>query len=67
MSKNTPTYDFSELLAVWQHGSAECFDCDHRWVAVWPAGADALECPECHGTNTDRISRPYPEPPIIHS
>lgn len=35
-------------------GAAECLDCDYSWVAVWPVGADALECPNCHGTETDR-------------
>jgi Zn finger protein HypA/HybF involved in hydrogenase expression len=36
------------------HGPAQCDDCGHKWVAVWPLGAEALECPKCHGTNTDR-------------
>jgi hypothetical protein len=36
------------------HGPAACDDCGHRWVAVWPLGAEALECPKCHSTNTDR-------------
>jgi Zn finger protein HypA/HybF involved in hydrogenase expression len=36
------------------HGEAVCDDCGHRWVAVWPLGSDALECPNCHSTNTDR-------------
>jgi Zn finger protein HypA/HybF involved in hydrogenase expression len=65
MSKNT--YDFDPLLQHWAHGSAECLDCQHTWVAVWPLGADALECPECHSTNTDRIQRKYPEPPLSQS
>ena len=36
------------------HGCACCLDCDKRWYAVWPLGADDLECPRCHGTNTER-------------
>jgi hypothetical protein len=36
------------------HGTATCNDCGNEWVAVWPLGADALECPNCHGSNTDR-------------
>lgn len=36
------------------YGPAICEDCGHRWMAVWPLGAEALECPKCHSTNTDR-------------
>jgi hypothetical protein len=35
-------------------GAASCDDCGHEWMAVWPLGAEALECPKCHGANTDR-------------
>lgn len=35
-------------------GKAECLDCKRAWVAVWPLGADNLECPNCHSTNTGR-------------
>lgn len=38
----------------WCAGGAECIDCGHRWTAAWPLGADALECPECGSTDTDR-------------
>lgn len=36
------------------YGPAVCGDCWYRWTAIWPLGADALECPKCHSTNTDR-------------
>ena len=36
------------------YGPAICEDCGHRWMAVWPLAADALECPKCHSKNTDR-------------
>jgi DnaJ-class molecular chaperone len=36
------------------HGFAQCDACGHRWAAVWPLGADALECPQCRSTDTDR-------------
>jgi Zn finger protein HypA/HybF involved in hydrogenase expression len=36
------------------YGPATCNDCGHHWTAVWPLGAEELECPKCHGTNTDR-------------
>lgn len=35
-------------------GPAECLACGREWVAVWPLGADALECPTCGSTDTDR-------------
>lgn len=35
-------------------GKAECIKCGRKWVAVWPLGADALECPSCGSTDTDR-------------
>ena len=38
----------------WCCGRAECIDCFHEWVAVWPLGGKALECPECGSINTDR-------------
>jgi hypothetical protein len=43
-----------ELIEQWCCGNVECFDCGKTWVAVWPLGADMLECPNCGGTNTDR-------------
>lgn len=41
---------------LWVHGIVECLnlECLHRCVAVWPLGADNLECPHCHGTDTVR-------------
>lgn len=35
-------------------GTAECFDCEHSWLTVWPLGADNLECPNCHSRDTER-------------
>ena len=29
--------------------SFECKNCGHKWVAVYPEGTMALECPGCHG------------------
>ena len=26
----------------------ECKQCRHKWVAVYPTGTKALECPGCH-------------------
>ena len=26
----------------------KCRRCDHEWIAVYPEGTDALECPGCH-------------------
>lgn len=49
-------------VGLWSHGPAECFDCCHTWVAVWPLGSEALECPKCHGQNTDRDQAGEPQP-----
>lgn len=38
----------------WCTGKAECLTCGHVWQAVWPLGADALECPGCGGSDTVR-------------
>ena len=38
----------------WCHGKAECLQCGHEWVAVWPLGADELECPACGSADTVR-------------
>lgn len=38
----------------WCNGSAWCLDCHHKWAAVWPLGAESLECPVCGSTDTDR-------------
>lgn len=39
---------------LWCGGAAWCLDCHHEWVAVWPLGAESLECPACGSTDTDR-------------
>lgn len=36
------------------YGPAKCQQCGHQWTAVWPLGADSLECSQCHGTDTER-------------
>lgn len=35
-------------------GQAECLTCGRHWVAVWPLGAEPLECPSCGSTDTIR-------------
>ena len=30
-----------------QQGYVACMACGKDWVAVWPVGVTALECPEC--------------------
>ena len=42
----------------WLYGIAQCFDCGYEWVAVWPLGADRLQCYHCHGFNTQRQADP---------
>ncbi len=37
-------------------GQAECLNCGHEWVAVWPEGCPALECPKCGDNDTVRES-----------
>jgi hypothetical protein len=39
---------------LWCNGAAWCLECRHEWVAVWPLGAESLECPACGSTDTDR-------------
>jgi hypothetical protein len=29
-------------------GEAQCLNCNHKWIAVVPAGVVSFECPECH-------------------
>ena len=29
-------------------GQAQCFGCQHKWVAVAPVGTKEMECPNCH-------------------
>lgn len=41
-------------VEVYTHGTASCNQCEHQWVAVWPLGADDLECPRCESTDTER-------------
>lgn len=35
-------------------GSASCNQCGHLWTAVWPLGAENLQCPRCDSTDTER-------------
>lgn len=41
-------------LNVWAHGHASCNNCGHEWVAVWPLGANDLECSRCGSCDTER-------------
>lgn len=41
-------------MEIWKAGPANCVACGREWVAVWPLGADALECPSCHGQDTEQ-------------
>lgn len=45
-------------VGPWCAGDAECLTCGAEWIAVWPLGAEAIECPECGGFDTDRTARP---------
>lgn len=47
-----------EDIQQWAHGAVSCNDCGHRWIGVWKLGADALECPNCHSTDTERDAEP---------
>lgn len=38
------------------HGHAECLNCGHEWIAVWPLGCPSLECPKCGDNDTVRDS-----------
>ena len=31
-----------------EYATVTCEDCGHKWVAVYPVGTKALECPGCH-------------------
>ncbi len=33
--------------SVWICGTAVCWLCGNRWVAVMPRGAEVLGCPSC--------------------
>lgn len=44
----------------WCTGNAECLTCGHEWLAVWPLGANDLECPNCGESDTVRESLPAP-------
>lgn len=37
-----------------EFGPAQCLTCAADWMAVWPLGAEPLECPECGGNDTVR-------------
>ena len=41
-------------IGPWCDGTSWCLNCHHEWVAVWPLGAESLECPACGSTDTDR-------------
>ena len=41
-------------IGPWCDGTASCLNCGHEWIAVWPLGAESLECPDCGSTDTDR-------------
>lgn len=41
-------------IGPWCDGTSWCLNCGHEWVAVWPLGAESLECPACGSTDTDR-------------
>lgn len=53
---NAFSADVNGLSEQWCSGMAECFCCEHTWIAVWPLGAEALECPECGSVDTDRTA-----------
>ena len=40
----------------WCHGRADCEQCGHEWVGVWPLDADNLQCPSCGSTETNRYA-----------
>ncbi len=44
----------SDDLPIWLRGEATCNSCGKHWTAVWPAGADNLECPACESDDTER-------------
>lgn len=39
-------------VGVWFTARVECSICTRAWVAVWPEGAERLECPGCGYMNT---------------
>lgn len=41
-------------IGPWCDGESWCLNCHHEWVAVWPLGAESLECPACGSMDTDR-------------
>jgi hypothetical protein len=45
----------TEELGPWCNGEAWCLECHNEWVAIWPLGAESLECPDCGSTDTDRV------------
>lgn len=38
-------------------GPAQCLECAHEWMGVWPLGADPLRCPRCDSDDTVREMR----------
>ena len=45
---NSNVIEFKKPSAPHAHGDAFCFQCNHSWIAVAPAGTVQLECPSCH-------------------
>mgnify|MGYP001616484042 CR=1 FL=1 len=52
---------FDDEAGPWCHGPASCNVCGRSWTAVWPLGADALQCPHCCSHDTEREVLPIPE------
>jgi len=51
----TRTGDIHNLLPEqWCSGRCDCLTCQYEWFGEWPLGIDALECPQCKSTDTDR-------------
>lgn len=50
---------------LWASGHAQCLDCGRHWVAVWPLGADPLECPDCGKFHTTR--EPFSEEELMEA
>jgi hypothetical protein len=51
-SHNATYQPMHQKVTPWLAGVVECLDCGCEWAAAWPMGADALECPDCAGTDT---------------
>lgn len=51
----------SDDLAIWAHGNATCNNCGYKWIAVWPLGAEDLECLQCGSLDTEREAAHEPQ------